>query len=208
MAGDLARLQRIGRTLSRCAVRRKGAKHALPPLILVTDPVRTPDPAALAARLPRGSGVIYRAFGAPDAAEVAARLAAICRRRGLILLIGADAVRARGVGVHLPQRLAHRAGPLKRARPGVMVTAAAHGLPALIAARRAGADAALLSAAFPSRSPSAGPPLGPVRFAALVRQGGLPAYALGGVTARTAPRLLRSGAAGLAMVEGLATLPE
>jgi thiamine-phosphate pyrophosphorylase len=89
-------------------------------------------------------------------------------------------------------------------RPGLTVTAAAHSMPALIRARRAGADAALLSAVFQSRSPSAGRPLGPMRFADLVRRAGLPVYALGGVKTKNAPRLLGSGAAGLAMVEGLA----
>ena len=134
------------------------------------------------------------------------------RRRGLLgqgvagvvgLLVGADALRLAGAGVHLPERMARRTGPLKRARPGVTVTVAAHSLPALIRARRAGADAALLSTVFESRSPSAGRPLGPVRFAALVRQAGLPVYALGGVKTKNAPRLLGSGAAGLAMVDGL-----
>ena len=199
MGKDLARLMRIARTLSRAARLRKG----LPPLILVTDPERTPDPVVLAGRLPRGCGLIYRPFGKPGARKTARKLAAIARARGLILLIGADALRARGAGVHLPERMAHRAGPLKRARPGLIVTVAAHSLPALIAARRAGADAALLSTVFKSKSPSAGRPLGPVRFAALVRQAGLPVYALGGVKTKNAPRLLGSGAAGLAMVEGL-----
>lgn len=199
MGKDLARLMRIARTLSRAARLRKG----LPSLILVTDPDRAPDPAALARRLPRGCGLIYRPFGRSDAAKTARKLARIARARGLVLLIGADAARARGAGVHLPQRLAHRAGPIKRARPGAVVTVAAHSLPALIAARRAGADAALLSAVFKSKSPSAGRPLGSVRFAALARQAGLPVYALGGVKAKNAARLLGSGAAGLAMVEGL-----
>jgi thiamine-phosphate pyrophosphorylase len=121
-----------------------------------------------------------------------------------MLLIGADAVRVAGAGAHLPERAAARAGAVKRVRPAVVVTAAAHSLPALVRARRAGADAALLSVVFESRSPSAGPPLGPVRFAALVRRAGLPVYALGGVTPKNASRLLGSGAAGLAMVEGLA----
>ena len=199
MGKDLARLQRIAGTLSRAARLRKG----LPPLILVTDPDRAPDPVALAGLLPRGCGIIYRPFGRRGAAQTARKLARVARARGLVLLIGADAVRARGAGVHLPERLAHRAGPIKRARPGITVTVAAHSLPALIAARRAGADAALLSAVFESRSPSAGRPLGPVRFAALARQAGLPVYALGGVKTKNAPRLKGSGAAGLAMVEGL-----
>jgi thiamine-phosphate pyrophosphorylase len=197
---------RTARTLSRRArpFKGKSGRRGLPPLILVTDPDRTPDPVALAERLPRGSGVIFRGFGRPGARKTARKLAATARTRGLILLIGADAVRITGAGVHLPERLAHRAGPLKRARPGLAVTVAAHSLPALIRARRAGADAALLSAVFPSKSPSASAPLGPIRFAALVRQAGLPVYALGGVKTKNAPRLLGSGAAGLAMVEGLA----
>jgi thiamine-phosphate pyrophosphorylase len=175
-------------------------------VFLVTDPERTPYPIALAQGLPRGAGVIYRAFGAADAPDTGLALAKIARRRGLVLLIGADAVRAPGAGVHLPQRMAHRAGAIRRARAPILVTVAAHGLPALIAARRAGADAALMSAVFPSHSRSAGRPLGPVRFAALVRQAGLPVYALGGVNARTARRLKGSGACGLAMVEGLSAL--
>ena len=175
----------------------------MPPLILVTDPDRTPDPAALAERLPRGSGVIFRGFGRKGAGKMAQRLAAIARRRGLVLLIGADALRVKGAGVHLPERLAHRAGAIKRARPGALVTAAAHSLSGLIRARRGGADAALLSVVFDSGSPSAGRPIGPVRFAALVRRAGLPVYALGGVRTKNAPRLKGSGAAGLAMVEGL-----
>lgn len=196
----------MARTLNRAApsFKQRIGRKGLPALILATDPDRTPDPLALAERLPRGSAIIYRAFGAPHAQKTARKLARIARRRGLTLLIGADAVRAAGAGVHLPERLAHRAGPIKRARPGVLVTCAAHSLPAAIRARRAGADAVLISAVFKSKSASAGRPLGPVRFAALVRRAGLPVYALGGVKTKNAPRLLGSGAAGLAMVEGLA----
>jgi len=82
----------------------------------------------------------------------------------------------------------------------VLVTAAAHDEPAIRRARLAGCDAVLVSTVFASSSPSAGKPLGTVRFAALVRRAGLPVYALGGVDARTAPRLLGSGAAGLAAI--------
>jgi thiamine-phosphate pyrophosphorylase len=194
---------RTARTLSRRARLRKGQGRRLPPLILVTDPDRTPDPVALAERLPRGSGVIFRSFGRPGASETAHRLAAVARQRALLLLIGADALHVPGAGVHLPERMAPRATALRHARPGVAVTVAAHSLAALIQARRAGADAALLSVVFESGSPSAGRPLGPVRFAALVRRTGLPVYALGGVGTKNAPRLLGSGAAGLAMVDGL-----
>jgi thiamine-phosphate pyrophosphorylase len=43
-------------------------------------------------------------------------------------------------------------------------------------------------------------------FAALVAGAALPVYALGGVTAETAPALLGAGAAGLAAVDGIVEL--
>ena len=186
--------------------RRSPARKALPALLFFTDPERTPDPIAAAAVLPRGAAVVYRAFGAPDALATAVRLKAFARRRGLVLLIGADAALARSAGadgVHLPERDAGRARTLKAARPRWIVTAAAHGLSAARRARASGADAAVVSAIFPSRSPSAGAPIGPVRLARLTRHAGLPVYALGGVNNETARRLLDAGLVGLAAVEGL-----
>ena len=147
---------------------------------------------------------MLRAFGAPDADTQARTLKQIALARGLKLLIGQDAALAGRVGadgVHLPERLAHGAAALKRARPGWIVTTAAHSL----RAARADADAVVISAAFPSRSASAGAPLGPVRLAALVRQAGRPAYALGGVNNKTARRLLDAGLIGLAAVDAFRT---
>lgn len=148
--------------------------------------------------------VIFRAFGAAGAEARGRALKAVARRRRLVLLVGADPELARRIGadgVHLPERGAHRARALKRARPDWVVTAAAHSLPAARRAFRHGADAVLLSAVFASRSPSASAPLGPVRFSALVREAGGPVYALGGVNELTAPRLVSSGAIGVAAVE-------
>jgi thiamine-phosphate pyrophosphorylase len=180
-------------------------RKALPALLFFTDPIRTPEPDAIAARLPAGSAVVYRHFGAADAEVRALRLKVIARERGLKLLIGQDvalAARIGADGVHLPQRLAHLAAPLKRARPQWIVTSAAH---SRVAARRSGADAVVISTAFPSKSASAGVALGPIRLAALVRAAGRPAYALGGVTKKTARRLLDAGLVGLAAVDGLRT---
>jgi thiamine-phosphate pyrophosphorylase len=183
---------------------RRPARKRLPPLFFVTDPSRTPDPVAVAAALPRGAGVIYRHFGAADAGRIAAGLARVARARGLVLLIGADARLAAKVGadgVHLPERELGRARRLRR--PNWILTGAAHSGRALALAGRAGLDAALLSPALPSRSPSAGRPLGPIRLARLVRGARLPVYALGGVNAGTAKRLRDTGISGLAAVEGL-----
>lgn len=184
---------------------RRRLRKALPALLFFTDPVRTPDPETIAARLPAGSAIVYRHFGAPDAEPRARRLLAIARTRRLKLLIGADAALARKVGahgVHLPERLAHRALLLKRAHPTWIVTSAAH---SLAAARRSDADAVVLSVAFPSKSASAGRALGPIRLAMRVRAAGRPAYALGGVDNKRARRLLDAGLVGLAAVDGLRT---
>lgn len=178
----------------------------LPRLWLVTDPARTPDPEALASRLPRGAGIIFRAFGAADATEQGLRLRRIAWRRGLVLLVGADPALARACradGVHLPERMACQARALKRAQPRWRITAAAHSPAAARAADRAGCEAALVSPVFASNSPSAGRPIGRARLAALVRAASLPVVALGGVNAKTARGLSATGVAGLAMVEGL-----
>ncbi|MGH6956982.1 MAG: thiamine phosphate synthase, partial [Caulobacteraceae bacterium] len=94
-------LWRCARTLRPARARGK----ALPRLFLFTDPARTPDVAAAVEALPRGAGVVYRAFGAAEATAEGRRLAKIARRRGLVLLVGADARLAAAIGaagVHLP----------------------------------------------------------------------------------------------------------
>ena len=178
--------------------------RGLPPLLILTDPRRTPDPLALAERLPQGTGLVYRAFGAADALAVARALGEIARRQGLVLLIGADATLAAACGargVHLPERWVHRAPRLRARHPTWLLTGAAHGGAGLARGAAAGLDAALLSTAFPSRSPSAGPPLGPVRLAGLVRHARVSVYALGGVYASTIRRLGGTGVGGVAAVE-------
>jgi thiamine-phosphate pyrophosphorylase len=186
----------------------KAGRKTLPRLFFFTDPTRVADLQSVARRLPRGAGVVYRAFGAPDAVEQGRRLVRIARRRGLMLLAGADAQLAARIGadgVHLPERAARRAIGLKRARPGWIVTSAAHSAPAIVRGRRARADAVFVSPVFASASPSAGRPLGPLRFAQLARGARLPVFALGGIDGATARRIVRSGAAGFAAVGALRT---
>jgi thiamine-phosphate pyrophosphorylase len=187
---------------------REDAGKALPRLLFFTDPVRTPDPEAIAGTLPRGAAIVFRAFGAADSEAQGLRLREIADKRGLRLLAGADARLARAMradGVHLPERLAHRASRLRAAHPHWIVTAAAH---SPLAARRglaAGADAVVVSAAFASNSPSAGKAIGPIRLAMLVRAAGGPVYALGGINNKTARLLKSTGLVGLAAVEGFRT---
>ena len=205
----LRRLEREAQALGRRARFRKPA--FLPALWLFTDPDRTPDPVAAAAALPRGSGVVVRTFGRPEVEALAPALARLARERRLVLLIGADADLARRVGaagVHLPQRLAHRLPSLRARHPRWTLTTAAHDARALRRAAALGADAAFLSPVFPSLSPSAGRPLGPVRTAALVRGARVAVYALGGVDRRTIVGLRGTGVAGVAGVGFASEEPE
>ena len=204
MSGGFWTLRRTAALLKRPAAARKG----LPTLLVFSDPERTPDLEALARRLPVGAALVFRAFGAADAEATGRRLLKLVRARRGLLLIGADAGLAARIGadgVHLPERAAFRARRLKASRPDWLVTAAAHSPRAMRRARAAGVDAAVVSAVFPSASPSAGRPIGVLRLAQIARGAGLPVYALGGVNDRTAGRLQDVGLAGLAAVDGFRT---
>jgi thiamine-phosphate pyrophosphorylase len=170
----------------------------LPPLLFFTDPDRTPDIAAVAAQLPRGAGIVLRTFG--DASR-AGRIAAIARRRRLILLIGADerlAARLKADGLHLPERMATAIPRIRARHPRWLITVAAH---SPRAARNPAADAVVLSTVFESRSPSAGRPLGPLRLATIARASPVAVYALGGVNMKNARRLRATGVVGIAAVD-------
>lgn len=183
---------------------RQAARHLppeLPPAWFLTDPGRTPDPDTVAAGLPLGWGVIYRHFGAADRREMAAELADLCHRRGLVLLIGADPALARDAGadgVHWPGRMA---GEARRWEGQFRLqTASAHGRRELARLDGLPIDAALVSVVFPSNSASAGRAMGAMRLRRLSAVAGLPVYGLGGVNPDNARRI--SGFAGLAAVEG------
>ncbi|MBX3427986.1 MAG: thiamine phosphate synthase [Hyphomonadaceae bacterium] len=179
---------------------RDAGAPAIPSLYFFTDPARTPDPVAAARRLPRGTAVVYRHFGADDRADVARRLAALCRSRGLVLLIGADAELAKTCGadgMHWPERLM----PRKRDAEFRIVTAAAHDAKAVAKAAAAGLDACVLSPIFPSASASAVDELGLFSASQIARASTIPVIALGGVNADSATRLIGRGFAGVAAVD-------
>ena len=123
---DLAGRLNLGRGL-----RERRDAGALPALILMTDDERLADPLPTVETLPPNSAVILRHYGAPDREGLAVRLIALARRRGVRVLIAADAglaVRVGADGLHLPEALAARGPGAWRAwwRPHWLVTASAH----------------------------------------------------------------------------------
>jgi thiamine-phosphate pyrophosphorylase len=182
---------------------REAGGPPIPALFFLTDPERTPDPCASAVRLPRGTAVIYRHFGASDRKRVARELAAVCNGRGLLLLISADANLAEDVaaaGVHWPEaRL-----PAQRTPGAGIVTASAHSAAGVARAAWFQADACVLAPVFGTRSGSGNRPLGLFRASQIARAARLPVIALGGIRQDNASRLAGRGFAGLGAVDALA----
>ncbi|HIF11351.1 MAG TPA: thiamine phosphate synthase [Sneathiellales bacterium] len=187
-----------------------GAGHlrrALPPLLLMTDPDRLPDPLKAAEILPCGSGIILRHYNDPHRALLAMKLSRICHNRGLVLLVALDgclAARVGAHGVHFPEHAVATAPPWHRRHPDWLITMTAHDSRALRRAAQAGAHAALLSPVFPTLSHPGKRTLGPLRFARLTHDSPVAVYALGGINAANAAQLNRSGAAGIAGISGIA----
>ncbi|WP_396594929.1 thiamine phosphate synthase [Brevundimonas sp. R86498] len=201
----VARLWAVAEGLARSAAAvRGGVASRVPPLLFFTDPDRTPRPWETAATLPPGAGVVYRAFGRPEALETGLRLRTVTRNRGLKLLVGLDADLADRIGadgLHLPERALSAAWSLSGRRPDWILTGAVHSVEAALTARYL--DAVVLSPIFPAGGRSAD--RAALGLAALTRAstGPVPVIALGGITPESAQILSGSGAAGLAAIGAL-----
>lgn len=173
-------------------------RNPLPKLWLVTD-ARTDVPGSFGldraiARLPRGSGVIFRHWHLPPS-EREARLDTVrklCRRYGHALEIA-----GKGYGPPAPHRR----------------LAAAHDLREIGRANRFGAITAgaaiLLSPVYPTATHPGARALGRMKFLALARRARVPVIALGGMTARRfrgVPGFPGSNVHGWAAIDGLACL--
>lgn len=154
----------------------------LPAVWLISDARNDAALERALARLPRGSGLIYRHYHLPGPERLARfrQLRRIARARGHVVILADSAPTAREWGADgiygAPRSLTPR-------RAGLLHLATAHGMGELGLAARLGADAALLSPVFATRSHPGGAVLGPVRFRLLARQSRLPVIALGGMSA-------------------------
>jgi len=205
---DAEILWEVARVLARDAAdvsRARGwAGPDLPPLLFFTDPDRTPKPWETAARLPAGSGVVFRHFGRSGARETALRLREATRACEGLLLIGLDAELAEAVGadgVHLPERALELAAAIRASRPDWRITGAAHA-PASLSTP--GLDGLILSPVFPAGGASADrAALGLDVLKAWIEAAPCPVYALGGIDGGNVQGLIGSGACGIAGVSAI-----
>lgn len=160
----------------------------LPALWLISDKRNDAGLERALARLPRGSGFIYRHYHLPGAERLARfqALRRIAKARGHVVILADSALTANEWGADgiygAPRSLCPR-------RAGLIHLATAHNLGELGLAARLVADAALLSPVFPTRSHPGGAVLGAVRFRLLAKQTRLPVIALGGMSAQRAQAL-------------------
>jgi len=190
---------------------KRQAKHWLervfPVVWLMTDEKRLPQPEATVSTMPRGTGVILRHSDPRKRAALAERLAPICRRRGVKLVVAGDwrlAAKVGAAGVHLGEAAARQGlapgGRLLRRhgkRPHIL-TVAAHGPRGLARAVDLGATAAFLAPVFQTASHPNRTPIGVVRTTALIRAARIPVLVLGGINATSLRLLKSSGYAGIA----------
>lgn len=188
-----------------------GAAHdlagRLPPLLILTDFHRLPDPLRAVDRLPPECAchcaLVLRHYELGEGERCA--LAEILRRatlqRGMPLLIADNAALAREIGadgVHLPEHRLDDPAQVAAAKKLPLATAATHSLEALRRAAACGVDAAVVSPIFATDSHPGAPALGRAGLKSWLDAVTLPIYALGGISDRTAEHLSDLKLAGLA----------
>lgn len=169
-------------------------RQPLPRLWLMTDERQGEALWDALARLPRGSGIVFRHYSLPESERRALfeRVSRLARRRSHLLLLAG------------PERLARRwgaAGSHDSRRLTGLTSAPAHSIRELRQAERAGAALVFVSPVFPTRSHPGGRALGRARFGLIAGQSRVPVIALGGVDARRARGLAALGAHGWGAID-------
>ena len=183
-------------------------KENLPRLILVTDETRLVDPSDKIRKLPVGSGVIFRHYNHPSRTHLANTISAICRDKGLHLIISKDvslALKVNAAGLHLPEH--EILSPSKsvmgwiKSKRGIS-TCSCHSKKVLHLAGVLGISGALVSPVFPTPSHPAATGLGLKALASLCRTSPIPIFALGGINDKSANSVINCGVYGLAGIGG------
>ena len=178
-------------------------------MVLMTDDQRLPDPREAIKQLPRDSMVIFRHYGHPDRARLAAKIRIECRRLGHRILMANDIELALALGadgVHLPEYRIWQSPSIYQQIPeNLIVTSACHGMATLrkicLLPRRFRPDGLLISPVFATRSHPGATSLSSaqVRHMAMqCHQRGITPIGLGGINRETCGFLRSSSLASLA----------
>lgn len=164
----------------------------LPRLWLMTDERMGDALCPAIARLPRGSGVIFRHYSLTDAERRAllAKVERVARRRRLLLVVAG--------------RMSHHAHPVHGRVRGAL-TAPVHSAPEIIAAQRHGARLLFISPVFATQSHPDARALGRVRLGLMMMHAKRPVIALGGMNPRRARSLRSLGVYGWAGIDAFRT---
>jgi thiamine-phosphate pyrophosphorylase len=167
------------------------ARQPLPRLWLMTDERQGDTLLGAVARLPAGTGIVFRHYSLPEVARRDLFARVLAAAPGPVLLAGpADQARAWGAD-----------GSHGRGRGHGLRSAPVHDQAQIRAAERNGADLLFLSPVFATNSHLEVRPLGLARFAWLARRTPLPVIALGGMNAVRGRRLASFGAYGWAGID-------
>jgi thiamine-phosphate diphosphorylase len=160
------------------------------------------------------SAIQLREKGLParELVEVGRRMAALCRDAGVVCIINdrADVAVACGAdGVHVGEDDLPVAAARRIVGPRGIVGASAGTVEAALRAQAEGADYLGAGSVYATGTKDdAGPPIGTEGLAAIVRAVRIPVVAIGGITARVVPEVMRTGAAGVAVVSAVVAAPD
>lgn len=174
----------MARCYSEVMPKRQSARSAIPDVWLVSDARNDAALETALARLPRGSGLIFRHYhlGAKERRARFAALSRVARRHGHFVALSGDARQARRWGADGAYGAASSLAP----GPAVYRLVTAHSLREIAGAQRMRADAILLSPVHATRSHPGTRPLGTTGFRLLAMRARVPVIALGGMNASRA----------------------
>ncbi len=190
-------------------LRNGGPNCPIPPIILLTDDQRLPDPAPAINFLPTDSMVIFRQYDHPHRAKIGAKLRSLCRAKAIPFLVANDislALKLDADGIHLPEYHILTTPYFYHQIPStLLVTSACH---SLVTIRRLGIlpkqyrpDGVLISPIFPTHSHPGRNPLSlntVLAMAELCKRSGMAPIGLGGINKENVGSLRSSSLASLA----------
>lgn len=183
----------------------------VPNLIFMTDCHAQPYPEDIIESMPEGSMVILRDYDVENRYGLGKALAYICKSKNIKFLVAGDlslSLMLGADGIHLPEHMVGQATNIRKECPDYFITAAVHDESSVKVATTLPIDAVLLAPIFstpshPETFDDGGLTIGPEKLSKICKQYKIAIYALGGITDKTANKLLKTGTTGIAAIRGI-----